>query len=225
MAGRHRGERCFILANGPSLARLDLDRLIGETVFGLNRIYLLYGRTKLRPQYYVCVNELVLRQFSHEIGALEATKFLSWSARGSFVSGDPSICFLPESATLRDFYSNDPGRRLCGGGTVTYIALQLAGLMGFKEVILLGLDHTFTRRGIPNTTEVRSDEPDRDHFDPAYFPPGIRWQLPDLERSEGAYRLARRAYESRGAKIIDATDGGKCSAFEKASLETVLRGE
>lgn len=223
LAGRHQGERCFILANGPSLARVDLDRLIGETVFGMNRIYLLFDRTKIRPRYYVCINELVLRQFAGEIAAIAATKFLSWSARGCFVKGDPSIYYLPQSAPLRDFYSGDPSRKLCGGGTVTFVALQLAGFMGFKEAILLGLDHSFAARGIPNTTEARPNEPDRDHFDPAYFPPGVRWQLPDLLRSEGAYRLARRAWESRGARIIDATEGGKCTVFEKATLESILQ--
>ncbi len=39
---RHRGERCFILGNGPSLIRLDLSKLRGERTFGLNRIYLLF---------------------------------------------------------------------------------------------------------------------------------------------------------------------------------------
>ena len=39
---RHRGERCFILGNGPSLKRTDLSKLRNETTFGLNRIYLAF---------------------------------------------------------------------------------------------------------------------------------------------------------------------------------------
>jgi len=222
LRGRHSEERCFILANGPSLARVDLDRLTGETVFGMNRVYLLFRRTNLRPKYYVCINDLVLQQFAGEIAAIEATKFLSWTERKRFPGNDPSIYYLPQTIPLHDSYSLDPSRGLSSGGTVTFIALQLAGFMGFRQVILLGLDHSFTAHGVPNTTEARPDQPDRDHFDPSYFPPGVRWQLPDLRRSEGAYRLARQAFEARGARILDATEGGKCTVFEKAALNSLL---
>jgi hypothetical protein len=222
LAGRHDGERCFLLANGPSLARVDLDRLAGETVFGMNRIYLLFGKTRMRPRYYVCINELILQQFAADIQALECMKFLSWSERRRFARSDASICYLPQSTGLKDTFSDDPARRLSGGGTVTFVALQLAGHMGFREVVLLGLDHSFSSKGVPNTTEVRPRKPDQDHFDPAYFPPGVRWQLPDLRRSEAAYRLARQAFEQRGGRILDATAGGQCSVFEKAALESLL---
>jgi hypothetical protein len=38
----HRGERCFIIGNGPSLKKTDLSRLSGEFTFGMNRFYLLF---------------------------------------------------------------------------------------------------------------------------------------------------------------------------------------
>ena len=34
----HRGKRCFILGNGPSLAKTDLSHLRDEYTMGLNRI-------------------------------------------------------------------------------------------------------------------------------------------------------------------------------------------
>jgi hypothetical protein len=34
----HKGERCFVVANGPSLKKTNLDLLRGELTFGLNRI-------------------------------------------------------------------------------------------------------------------------------------------------------------------------------------------
>ena len=53
------------------------------------------------------------------------------------------------------------------------------------------------------------------HFHPNYFPKGSKWQLPDLLRSEIAYRIARRAFEDNGREIVDATVGGNCPIFEK----------
>ena len=40
----HRGQRCFIIGNGPSLKNTDLALLENEVTFGLNRIYLLFSK-------------------------------------------------------------------------------------------------------------------------------------------------------------------------------------
>lgn len=41
--------RIFIVGNGPSLAGVDLNRLVGEESWGMNRIYLLYPSFDWRP--------------------------------------------------------------------------------------------------------------------------------------------------------------------------------
>ena len=102
------------------------------------------------------------------------------------------------------------------------VALQLAYFMGFSEVILIGVDHNFVEKGTPNKTEVRTAETDQSHFHPQYFPRGVRWQLPDLQRSEQAYALARAAFERAGRKILDATVGGRCPVFERVAYEKVV---
>ena len=38
----HKGQRAFIIGNGPSLKQIDLHKLKGEFTFGLNRIYLMF---------------------------------------------------------------------------------------------------------------------------------------------------------------------------------------
>src|SRR5690349_18044970 len=50
---RHRGERCFIVANGPSVLNQDLARLRGETVFCVSNGYLHRGYDIMRPRYHV----------------------------------------------------------------------------------------------------------------------------------------------------------------------------
>ena len=54
----HRGERCFIIGNGPSLNQTDLARLEGEYTFGMNRIYLLFPELGFQTSYYVSINTL-----------------------------------------------------------------------------------------------------------------------------------------------------------------------
>jgi len=218
----HRGQRCVIMGNGPSLACMDLSRLRGEVTFGLNRIYLLFDRMGFEPTYFACVNELVLEQFADEIAALRMPKFLDWRGREYFERGDPQTVFVRTRLVFSDSFAEDPRRGLSAGGTVTYVALQLAYFMGFREVILIGVDHNFADKGTPNKTETRHQDRDANHFHPNYFPAGSRWQLPDLARSELAYGLARRAFERDGRRVLDATVGGKCQIFEKVELDTIL---
>jgi len=219
----HRGERCFILANGPSLNKVDLTLLQDEFTFGLNRIYLLFDKVNFKPTYYVSINELVLRQFHQEINPLPFPKFVNWRERNLFDPRDENTIFIRTGLRLTDTFVKDPLRPLSDGGTVTYVAIQLAFYMGFSEVILIGLDHSFQDKGVPNKTEIQSKTEDTNHFAPNYFPKGVKWQLPDLRRSEIAYQLARTAFESDGRKILDATEGGKCEVFEKIEFTSLFK--
>jgi hypothetical protein len=94
--------------------------------------------------------------------------------------------------------------------------------MGFREVILIGVDHSFIDKGTPNTTEVRSTENDPNHFHPNYFSKGTKWQLPDLKRSELAYGMAKETFEKAGRTILDATVDGKCPVFNKVEFESLF---
>jgi hypothetical protein len=100
--------------------------------------------------------------------------------------------------------------------------MQLAFHMGFEQVILVGVDHSFVTQGKPHT-EVVSQGDDPNHFSPDYFGKGFRWQLPDLETSEIAYRLARKTFESSGREILDATIGGKLTIFPKVDYLSLFR--
>jgi hypothetical protein len=221
---RHRGERCFVIGNGPSLAKMDLAPLARERTFGMNRIYLLFDKMGFTPTYYTCINELVLEQFHDEIDALDLPKFLNWNRRTLFPGAAGTTAFVRTALGLRssDTFERDATRSLSSGGTVTMVALQLAYFMGFSEVILIGVDHNFVEKGTPNKTEVRTAETDQSHFHPQYFPRGVRWQLPDLQRSEQAYALARAAFERAGRKILDATVGGRCPVYERVAYEKVV---
>ncbi|MFT5694773.1 MAG: hypothetical protein ACI9QQ_000748 [Myxococcota bacterium] len=221
-ADRHRGQRCFILGNGPSLAKMDLSPLANEWTFGLNRIYLLFEQMGFETNYYCAANDLVLDQFASEMSTLSMPKFLNWSGREYFDEKDPSVLFLRQALTLRDFFGTDALAPICSGGTVTYLAMQLAYFMGFHQVVLIGVDHNFIDKGTPNTAQTRTQETDENHFHPDYFPPGSRWQLPDLVRSELAYELARDAFAADGREIIDATVGGALQVFEKVDYHALV---
>ncbi len=208
----HKGERCFIIGNGPSLRATDLKKLRGEFTFGLNRIYLLFPEMGFTTTYFLSMNDLVIEQCAAEIQGLPIPKFLSWRSH-RFLNPTEDTHFLYTTYTGPKF-ARDVTGRLWEGATVTYVALQLAYHMGFGKVILIGVDHNFVTKGDANKT-ITSQGDDPNHFAPDYFGKGFRWQLPDLETSERAYRMARSAYESDGREVLDATIGGKLMVFPK----------
>ena len=205
-----RGERCFIVGNGPSLKQTDLSKLRNEYTIGMNRIYLLFPELGFTTSYYCCINDLVVEQCARDIQKMEVPRFVSWRARRWLSPGD-DLYFLYTSYTGQKFACDLTGR-LWEGATVTYSALQLAYYLGFEKVILIGVDHNFVTQGKPNTT-VTSQGDDPNHFSPQYFGKGFRWQLPDLVTSERGYSLARQTYEDAGREVVDATIGGKLQVF------------
>jgi hypothetical protein len=217
---RHRSQRCFIIGNGPSLRETDLTPLQSEFTFGLNRIYLLFPEIGFSTTYLVSVNELVLEQCATDLQTQSLPKFFTWRARRWF-SDQPQTHFLDTDYTGSEDFATSMIGRFYEGYTVTYVALQLAYLMGFEQAILIGVDHSFQTQGTPNTTVVSSGD-DPNHFAPNYFGKGFRWQLPDLDGSERAYQLAKRAYERANRQVVDATIGGKLTVFPKVSYHSLF---
>ena len=218
----YRGRRCFIIGNGPSLKRTDLSLLRDEVTFGLNRIYLAFDELGFATTFLVSVNRLVIKQCADEMTRLPCTKFMNWHARGSIaLTRDMMFLRSRYPPKGKPFYRN-PEHGICEGSTVTYVAMQLAFYMGFGEVVLIGVDHSFATKG-PPCQEVVSSGDDRDHFDPRYFGKGFRWNLPDLEDSERHYRIARAVFEADGRRIVDATIGGKLEVFPKVDYLSLFR--
>lgn len=223
----HKGERAFIIGNGPSLKNTNLTKLKGEITFGMNRIYLMFPELGFQTTYLSVVNDLVIEQTAADLAALNMPKFLAWRARRFFTpdqfNGENARNLPTFLYTAYDSpgFARDVRGRVWEGATVTYVTMQLAFHMGIREAILIGVDHTYNATGKPNTT-VTSTGDDPNHFDARYFGAGFRWQLPDLETSEIAYRMARAAYERAGRRIVDATVGGKLTVFPKVAYHTLF---
>ncbi len=208
---RYVGERCFIVGNGPSLNKMDLSLLRNEKAFILNRGYLLLDKVGTESTFLVSVNKYVIEQFGQEIAQLPIPKFISWRSR-QHLPFTADMMYIRTSPDVK--FSHIPAHVVFEGNTVTYVAMQLAFYLGFKQAILIGVDHNFATKGDPYKL-VMTEESDANHFDPNYFGKGVAWQLPNLEGSEKAYAMAGKHFAAAGREIIDATVGGKLTLFPK----------
>lgn len=215
---KHKGQRCFIIGNGPSLKHTDLRLLKDEVTFGSNRIYLLFDQIGFPTTYYLSVNRLVVQQCAEDIMKVPCPKLIGWHCR-DLVTFTQDMMFLQSQPEV-GFHTDVTGG-VWEGGTVTYVALQVAYYMGFDKAVLVGVDHSFKAQGKPHAMVVSQGD-DPDHFDPQYFGKGFRWQLADLEMSELAYRLAKFHFERAGRQVVDATVGGKLQVFPKVDYQSMF---
>lgn len=187
-------QETVIIANGPSLKLDDLLKIDRDEtlVIGLNRIYLDYT-----PDILVCVNPLLLEQWGEEIIAVDCIKILpemyveKMEELGNFQRREARIIPIDTTGSHPDF-NPDLRYPIWEGHTVTFVALQLANWMGGLSVKLIGLDHYFGILTGDANQEARMTGDDLGHYRTDYFPPGSRWNLPDLKSSEYAYLRATK---------------------------------
>ena len=214
----HRGQRCVIVCNGPSLNKMDLSALRGEIVIGLNKIYLGLDRFGFWPRYLVAVNDKVVWQSAQIYRAMTAVKFIP--DRMSAVMPADAFTYHIHTDGLQGLFYPDITTGVREGHTVTHAALQIAYYMGFSKVVIVGMDHRFAPSGPPNS-EQHMTGADPNHFSPDYFRDQA-WDAPNLEGSERSYRAALAAYHADGREIIDATVDGGCTVFPKLDYREVL---
>ena len=208
----HNGERCFIIANGPSLKYIDFSLLKNEFTIGMNRIYLMKEQNGFTPNYLACIDEKSqINQFHEEFNKLEIPCFFNFKLRNKFSKS------LNQNFVLGKFsqsFAKGISKAYGNGKSVTYTAIQLAFYMGFKEVYIIGKDHSYNTVQKAGTG-IKSDGNEDNHFIKGYYKKGQNWDAPDLTGEELAYKIARGKFEKNNRKIFDATVDGKLQVFDK----------
>ncbi len=160
----HKGERCFILGNGPSLKDEDLSSLENEYVFTVNKISKHPQFAQLKTNYHFWADPVFFKELYMEN---EEDKDLLKTFFSIKTPNNNPVCFLPEYGrkmakkngieeelnvhyycTQLPFRDNekqeiDFSKVTFGFDTVVQWAISMAIYMGFKEIYLLGCDMTF----------------------------------------------------------------------------------
>ena len=213
----HKGERCFIIGNGPSLKVQDLERIKNEYTMGSNRIFTIYNETDFRPTYYFAQDQLVIRSNIDEIKALDGIKFIR-SIGAKRYSDSTFIQFYIDDynylSKKSPKFANDISKCTYEGYTVTYSMIQFAVFMGFKEIYLLGVD---TNYSISNGAIDANS-----YFNKKMFDKNKIGELPDIVYNLMAYKVAKQYAESHGIKIYNATYGGMLEVFKRVNFDSLF---
>lgn len=217
----YQGKRCFIVGNGSSLSVKDLNRLYKqkEICFGMNGIPIIFEKTLWRPNIYVCEDDKAMDLFGDSVLSSRIENILIADASKDFLEKTKEYDNVDVfHMTIEDYlpdkpsFSDDMAKGLYCGYTVTYVCLQIAVYMGFREVYLLGIDFDYADG---DTVEVK-------HFTNGYHKD--KGKINPCRRSENllAYQAARQYADFHGIKIFNATRGGKLDVFERIDLDYLL---
>lgn len=215
----HKGERCFIVGNGPSLNTNDLELIRNEQTFAANLIFRIFDKTKWRPSNYFLIDRYADTQDildSMEVPRLFIGDYY-WRKRG--MKNPNAICMRVMRKSNNLHFSDDLIKGVYDSHTVTYIMIQVAVYMGFSEIYLLGMDHSYALT-YDSTGKVTEDPDVISHFFKDRNPAEV---IANVEGMNKAYLEARSYACKNGVKIINVTRGGKLEWFPRMSLEEVLK--
>ena len=236
---RHRGRRCFVIANGPSLAGQDLSPLAGEVTMVMNGFVRHPLLAALDPTYYLFADGAFFdgaapsRRFLAEVvervprstfvapyAAARAIEENGWldPARTRYVAFAGNL----RSATVRRI---DLTRAVPSVMNTAQLGLMLALHLGCSPIYLLGADHDWlSHRGADvhfyagQTIEAHAVA----HGQLSRYP-----YLDQMRDATDAWRgyEALWAYADRcGVGIVNCTAGGFLDVFPRQRYEDVVAG-
>lgn len=218
MKGRRHTDRCFIVGNGPSLTAHDLDRLRNEDCFAANHIYKLFDKTSWRPKYYVIQDRYT--KMDCPLSSIEATYLFA----GSYYLRCNKVCLSENMYPFYDkrdlvikdgllTFSNDISHFVSVNYTVTYSMMQIAVSLGYRELYLLGIDHTYAVETNDKGAVLKHNNV-RNH---AYEDVNSE-VVANVVGMERAYRSAKKYADDNGVVIKNATRGGHLEVFSRINF-------
>lgn len=223
---KYKGQRGFVIGNGPSLKVEDLSKLEHEISIASNKIFMIFEETPWRPTVYSIVDDLVWEKVCNQLPAEKLVPVIT-----SELPEKPiphyTAKYLGNAADLYSggqgvHFSNDVSIGVYGGYSVTFENLQLAVHMGLNPIYLIGCDHYY------------QDEPEVDphtrievgveanHFIPGYRAEGEIVNNAAIREMTQAYEVAKKYGDEHGIKIYNATRGGHLEVFPRISFDELF---
>jgi hypothetical protein len=217
------GQRCFVIATGPSLTMEDLDKIKNEYSFSMNNISKAYDRTSWRPKFCMVQDEYVYETFEKELERQfedddSVTIIVSNSIHKKFKSArkykSVPVHFLDHKIYRKKGYgqvkfSKDCYSIIYDANSVVFSVLQLACYMGFKEIYLLGCDcnylqekHNFSEYDLKDNS--------------------IDYASAGNKLISSHYKFKKFA-DSLGVKVVNCTRGGMLEVYPRMNLDEVIK--
>lgn len=232
----HAGERCFILATGPSIKSQNLELLKNEICISVSNFFVHPAYDIIKPKYHcIAPFHLPLVEESWDRWMEDLDKHINLKnpdARVLFSLSDikrntrnntfnsTDRYYFDFSGTMQDLSVNgiDLTKPIIAPQSVPVMALQAAIYMGFNEIYLLGCDHDWIQHINISRHFYQEDE----HAVNNYHGVNREWEGSDVESECRAYvtlwqqyKLLRHISNNNNVPIINSTEGGMLDVFPR----------
>ncbi|MAJ37336.1 MAG: hypothetical protein CMC19_05320 [Flavobacteriaceae bacterium] len=224
---KHKDEPCVLIGGGPSLNKMNLEKLQGFVTIACNGFYLKMDELHWSPTYYTVEDPLPAEDNQKEISRLcNTTKVIPVDLK-KFISRDKNTIYCNfRRSYLRPGRKNYPKfsfdftKQSFWGGTVMFYNLQLAAHLGCNPIYLVGVDLNYK---IPKDVSksgavLLSNSDDENHFHPKYFGKGKRWHLPETDRMQKCFTKAYIELTENDFKVYNAGIDSKLKDIPKQSV-------
>jgi hypothetical protein len=211
----HKDKRCFIIGTGPSIKNVNFSLIKNEILIGTNTLYRGIENFKIKPQYWGCVDSIVLDAHYKSMFNLKTKLFLAGSAGRKYLStyqDKPANADIMVLKNLSDIIIwNKMGKDIThgvygGGNVISDVCLHIAYYMGCNPIYLLGVDYSNL---------------------------GVRWDGLLTENKKGlteniynkclkSFDILNDIFKQDGRTIINLSEESKVTAFKKEKLEDII---
>jgi hypothetical protein len=216
LKNRCKGERLFVVGNGPSLNLTPLEKL--HPTFAMNNIALIFDKSPWRPTFYWNTTRRTNEDPWAYAVALETLR----TGVMSFIRHDSVLPDTPRTLRIKDlkgatkervptpYWSQDPAKMVFGYRMSTYPLMQLAVWMGYNPIYMVGFD--MYSKEMP-------------HFTSEYHP-SIEWDMKRVksenEKHTDAHRWIKKYTKDSGVEVFNATIGGKLEVYPRVDLNEII---
>ena len=239
MRNRYLGKRCFILGNGPSLKKMNLDFIKDEITIGSNGIYHTFADMGFSTSFLLFedIEQTELR--SPDIRGVKGPIKMAALYNAYCISKDENTLFFNAPRSHRsDYYwdkdlypqfSRDFASVVHLGGTITYVALQLAYHLGCNPVYLIGVDHNYGKLPElfpPGKIEITPENVHlvrQCHFDKNYYKIGDLIGVPHVDLQNQSYSLSNDEFKRIGRSVFNAGIQSQLDIFPKVEYAKLFK--
>lgn len=222
----HKGERCFILATGPSLGHLkshQIKALSNEVVFAVNSFYKVDSTKEIIPNYYVLMDDLFRNSWSNFFNKIES----QYSIRVPiFITDIRSRPFINQNKDFNDIFiyakkypvdyiDSDLSKNIFIGLNVVTTAILSAIYLGFNEIYIVGADYNaFCSQGKGHAYDDK-EEISQVNYNLAFY-------LKFYGICTEFHYLVSKYAKKRGVKIINLNPNSLLDAYPKMMSDEIL---
>lgn len=249
----HKGERCFVLGNGPSLKQHDLSKLTNEYVFTVNNMIKTDAFKLLKPNFHLFFdpaffdfffspspeNNRAIEDIKQKLVANpDMTFFSSYRLRSKFskVFSDfnSHYAFNNKTYTAQLKKASAMHRNTPAFQNVILYAINIAVYMGFEKIYILGVDMT----GFLDAYEHDVTESKAGHFYETTkedFQKLVQFKMDNNLDNEfylkafgktfEHFKLMERNASSKKARLFNASEHGALDVIERVNYQKLFSNE